>query len=136
MEHHILIFLKNITVKYMQTTKRFKTISEYTKSLPKEKAKMISEITQIVKKEAPGAMPTISYNMPAFKLNGVLLYYQAHTNHIGLYPYPSALKEFKKETVKYKTAKGSIQFPLDKPLPTAIIRKIVKFRFKEKSVKK
>ncbi len=116
--------------------KRFKTIDEYIKFYPKDVGAKIQTIREIVKKLAPKAEEKISYNMPAFKLNGVLVYFSAHTNHIGLYPYPSAIKAFKKESVGYKTGPGTIQFPLDKKLPITLITKIVKFRVKESLSKK
>ena len=113
----------------MKTTKA-KTVDEYIARAPKEVAQRLKTIREIVKKNAPGATEVISYGMPAFKLN---VYFAAHKNHIGLYPYPSAIKAFKKDSTKYKTATGSIQFPLDQKLPIALITKIVKYRVKEKS---
>jgi uncharacterized protein YdhG (YjbR/CyaY superfamily) len=116
--------------------KRFKTIDEYIKSFPKDVGTRLKTIKEIVKECAPQAQEVISYNMPAFKLNGVLVYFAAYKDHIGLYPYPSAIKEFKTESAKYKTSTGSIQFPKDKPLPLPLIRKIVKYRVKESLAKK
>ena len=69
--------------------------------------------------------------MPAYKLNGMLVYFAAHTNHIGLYPMASGIEAFQKELSAYKSAKGSVQFPNDKPLPTKLITNIIKFRVKE-----
>lgn len=116
----------------MITKKRFKTIDEYIKSYPRDVAAKLQVIREIVNKTAPEAKEVISYNMPAFKLNGILVYFAAFKNHIGFFPYPSAITAFKKEAAKYKTGRGSIQFPLDQKLPIPLIRKIVQFRFREK----
>ena len=113
--------------------KQFKNIDEYIKFFPKTTALRLEAIRKIIKKSAPNAKEVISYNMPAFKQNGILIYFAAHENHIGLYPFPSAIKAFEKESQKYKVGKGSIQFPFDKPLPLTLIKKIIKYRVKEKS---
>ena len=84
-----------------------------------------------VQKAAPKAAEVISYQMPAFKLNGMLVYFAAFKNHIGFYALPSGHHTFKKELSIYKTGKGSVQFPLEEPLPLKLIVKIVKFRVKE-----
>ena len=120
----------------MQKRTPVKSIDEYIALYPKDVAQKLQTIREIVKKNAPNAQEVISYSMPAFKLNGQLLYFSAHTHHIGLYPYPSALKSFKKEGSKYKTGRGSIQFPFDQKLPIPLITKIVKYRVKEKLTKK
>jgi uncharacterized protein YdhG (YjbR/CyaY superfamily) len=88
-------------------------------------------LRQAIREVAPEAEEVISYNMPAFKLNKVLVYYAINKNHIGLYPTPSPILHFQKELKPYKTSKGAIQFPLDQPLPIDLIQKIVKFRIKE-----
>lgn len=116
--------------------KQVKTVDEYIRVFPREVAVKLKIIRKLVKKSAPKVEEVISYHMPAYKLNGMLLYFAAYEHHIGFYPYPSTVKAFQKYTTKYKTAKGSIQFPLDKPLPLSLIRKIVKFRIKEKLEKK
>lgn len=113
-------------------TKRPQTISEYIAMQPRDIAARLRAIRTIVNKEAPDATEVISYRMPAFKLNGILLYYAAHTSHIGMYPYPSTMTALQKQLSKYKTGRSTIQFPNDKPLPLALIRKVVKFRVKEK----
>jgi uncharacterized protein YdhG (YjbR/CyaY superfamily) len=84
-----------------------------------------------VKKAAPQAKEKISYGIPAFTLNGMLVWFAAFKNHIGFYPRTSAIAAFKKELSHYKGAKGSVQFPFDKPLPLHLISRIVKFRVKE-----
>lgn len=113
-------------------TKRYKTINEYFESYPKDIGEKLKIIKQIALKIAPKATPVISYNMPAFKVNGkIFIYFSAHTKHIGLYPYPSTIKAFKKESAKYITGPGTIQFPYNQKLPVNLITKIMKFRYKE-----
>ncbi len=101
------------------------------KSLPKEARAKMAEMRDVIKKSAPRATESIKWGMPSFSYHRILVIYGAFKSHVGLYPTPSATKEFAKEFSKYKTGKGSIQFPLDKPLPVALIKKIVKFRVKE-----
>jgi uncharacterized protein YdhG (YjbR/CyaY superfamily) len=91
----------------------------------------LEQIRQVVKTSAPKAEEVISYGMPAFKFHGMLVYFAAFKNHIGFYALPSGNEAFQKELSAYKQGKGSIQFPLDKPVPLALIKKIVKFRVKE-----
>ena|ERR1700740_1739570 len=111
----------------MQATK-FKTIAQYHATFPKNVQTILNTLHNTIKQAAPKATEVISYNMPAFKQNKVLVYYAAHTAHIGFYPTSKPMVEFKDELTKYKTSKGAIQFPLDKKLPLALIKKIVKFR--------
>lgn len=113
----------------------FQTIDEYIKSFPKNVQKILEQVRQAIKKSAPEAQETINYQIPTFKLNGNLVHFAAFKNHIGFYPAPSGLKAFKKELSDYKSSKGSVQFPLDKPIPLSLIKKIVKFRVKESSLK-
>ncbi len=111
--------------------KKPKDIDEYIASYPKEIQKILTQLRATIKKAAPKSEEIISYSMPAFKLNGMLVWFAAHTNHIGFYPRVSAIEAFKKEISNYKWAKGSVQFPLDKPLPIGLITKMVKFRVNE-----
>jgi uncharacterized protein YdhG (YjbR/CyaY superfamily) len=112
--------------------KKFKTVSEYFESLPKDVRVKMENIRRIIKKEAPEAEESLSYQMPAFKLNKrILVYYAAWKEHVALYSFPSSIREFKKELTKYQTSKGTIKFPIDEKLPSALIRKLVKFRVKE-----
>ncbi len=106
-------------------------IDEYILSFPEETKKKLEQLRVTINKAAPQANKVISYAMPAFKLNGMLVYFAAYEKHIGFYPTSSGIEAFKKELSIYKGAKGSVQFPLDKPLPLALISKIVKFRIKE-----
>lgn len=106
-------------------------INEYIASFPENVQKLLEQVRSIIKKAAPEATEAISYAMPTFKLNGILVHFAAFQNHIGFYALPSGNEAFQKELSEYKTGKGSIQFPLDKPLPEALITKIVKFRAQE-----
>ena len=108
-----------------------KDIDTYIAGHPKEVQKLLEQFRATVKKQAPGAEELISYGIPAFRLNGLLVWFAAHAKHIGFYPRASAIEAFKKDLTAYKTAKGSVQFPLDKPLPVGLITKILKFRIKE-----
>jgi uncharacterized protein YdhG (YjbR/CyaY superfamily) len=108
-----------------------KDIDEYIAGYPKEIKKLLEQFRATIKKAAPRAEEAISYGMPAFKLNGMLVWFAAHAKHIGFYPRMSAIERFQKELSVYKGARGSVQFPLDKPLPLSLISKIVKFRVQE-----
>lgn len=111
---------------------KFKNTDDYIKSFPKDVRQRLEQIRTIIKNTAPDAEESISYGMPAYKLKGKpLVYFAAFKNHIGFYATPSGHSEFAKELSKYKQGKGSVQFPLDKPLPLGLITKIVKFRVKE-----
>jgi len=114
----------------MITTKP-NNIDEYIAGFPKDVQKILEQIRTTVKQAAPEAEETISYAMPAFKLQGNLVYFAAFKNHIGFYALPTGNEAFKKELSTYKTGKGSIQFPLDKPMPLDLVTRIVKFRIKE-----
>lgn len=111
------------------------TIDEYIAGFPPDIQEILEQVRATVKKSAPEAEETISYGMPAFKQNGHLVYFAAFKNHIGFYPIPSGMEQFKAELAGYKTGKGSVQFPLDEPMPLALISKIVKFRVKENEKK-
>ena len=106
-------------------------IEAYIAGFPEEIRKKLDEIRMIVKKAAPGAEETINYGVPTLILSGNLVHFGGFKNHIGFYPAPSGIEAFKKELSVYEGAKGSVKFPLDKPLPAALITKIVKFRVKE-----
>jgi uncharacterized protein YdhG (YjbR/CyaY superfamily) len=108
-----------------------KTVDEYIVSYPKEVIALLEQMRSTIKKAAPGAEECISYSIPAFKLNGMLVWYAAFKNHIGLYPRGSGIDVFAQELSKYKTSKGTVQFPIDKPLPLGLITKIVRYRVKE-----
>ncbi|MDP4223423.1 MAG: DUF1801 domain-containing protein [Bacteroidota bacterium] len=116
----------------MRQEKIPETINEYITNSPVNIQERLKKLNETIKHTAPEAKEKISYGMPAYTLNGILVYFAAHTNHIGFYPYPSAVEAFKKELTGYNTAKGSIQFPNDKPLPLDLIKRIVEFRVNEK----
>jgi len=114
----------------MERTK-FKTVDEYIAAAPKHTKSLLKEMRKIIKQTAPQAEEAISYNIPAFKFHGGLVWYAAYEEHIGFYPGASPTKLFKDDLVKYKTSKGGIQFPVEKEIPVALVKKIVKFRVKE-----
>ncbi len=109
----------------------FASIDEYISTFAKEIQKILEEIRVTIKAAAPEAKEKISYQMPTFDLKGNLVHFAAFKNHIGFYPTPSGIQKFKKELSVYEGAKGSVQFPLDKPIPYDLISKIVKFRVEE-----
>jgi uncharacterized protein YdhG (YjbR/CyaY superfamily) len=114
---------------------KFQTIDEYIKTFPKDVQMILEKIRQTIREAAPEAVEAISYGIPTFKMNGrYLVYFAAWKNHIGFYPIPSAAKAFKKELYAYKQGKGSVQFPLDKPIPYDLVKKIVVFRVKEENL--
>ena len=109
----------------------FTTIDDYTSRFPKSVADTLEELRRIIRDAAPGAEEAISYNMPAFRLKGVLVYYAACRDHIGFYPTSSPIQVFKDDLAGYKCSKGAIHFPLGRPIPAGLIRKIVEFRVQE-----
>ena len=111
------------------------SIDEYISTFPDDVQKKLQEIRETIQQAAPNAEEVISYSMPAFKMNRVLVYFAAFSMHIGFYPTASGIAAFQDEISIYKNAKGSVQFPLNKPMPLSLIRKIVKFRVKEDSRK-
>ena len=110
---------------------RPENVDEYIASFPEKTQKLLKQLRSAVKSAAPEADEVISYSMPAYKLKRILLYFAGHKNHIGFYPGASGIEAFKKELSLYKGAKGSVQFPLDKPLPLELITDIVRYRVNE-----
>jgi len=110
---------------------KFGTVDEYISTFPPTTKKALNQIRSVIQKAAPTAEEIISYNIPAFKLDGMLVWYAGYKEHIGLYPRPDAITVFKKELTSYKLSKGTIQFPLDQPLPVGLITRIVKYRIAE-----
>ncbi len=108
-----------------------KTIDEYIASFPTDVQVILEKIRETIREAAPDAQETISYQIPTFKLRGNLVYFAAFKSHIGFYPIPTGMEKFKKELSLYKQGKGSVQFPLAKPIPYGLIRRIVKFRVEE-----
>jgi uncharacterized protein YdhG (YjbR/CyaY superfamily) len=114
---------------------KMETIDEYITAQPLEKRASLEKIRSIIQKAAPKATEIISYGMPAFKQEGVLVYFAAFKNHYGFFPTASPIVIFKKELLPYKTSKGAIQFPADKPLPIKLIQAIVKLRITQNKEK-
>ena len=108
-----------------------KNIDEYVAGCPEDVRQILQKIRMTIRKAAPRAEETISYGIPTFTLHGNLVHFAAFQNHIGFYPTPSGIEKFKDELSVYESAKGSVQFPLDQPIPYGLITKIVKFRVKE-----
>jgi uncharacterized protein YdhG (YjbR/CyaY superfamily) len=115
----------------LSTKHKFKTIDEYISTFPAITQNILGKIRQTIREAAPDAEEAISYQIPTFRLNGNLVHFAAFKNHIGFYPASKAIEVFKTELSSYKTSKGAIQFPLDKPIPFALISKITKFRVTE-----
>lgn len=109
----------------------YNTIDEYISTFPEDVRTILNRLRQAIKESAPEAEETINYQIPTFSLYGNLVHFAAFKDHIGFYPTPTGIEAFKKELAPYKGAKGSVQFPMDQPLPLPLIRKIVKFRVKE-----
>ena len=120
----------------MPSRTKFETIDQYIASYPKNVQEILKKLKSIIKESAPMAQETINYGIPTFKLNGNLVHFAAFKNHIGFYPTPSGITAFKKELSSFEQAKGSVQFPIDKPIPFDIIKKIVNWRVKENLSKK
>ena len=109
-----------------------KKIDEYIAGFPNNVRKILEQIRMTIREAAPAAEETISYQIPTFTLKGkYLIYFAAYTKHIGLYPAPRGIEKFKKELSLYEGGKGTVRFPLDKPIPFGLIKRIVKFRVKE-----
>jgi uncharacterized protein YdhG (YjbR/CyaY superfamily) len=117
----------------MATSKnQFKNMDEYIGTFPKEVQNILEKMRQTIIMAAPEAVEAISYQMPTFKINGKnLVHFAAFKNHIGFFPIPSGIEAFKEELSSYKQGKGSVQFPMDKPIPYDLVKKIVKYRVKE-----
>lgn len=111
------------------------TVDNYIASFPKEAQQILTQIRNLIRAAAPNAEEMISYKMPAYKYHGILVYFAGYKNHIGFYAAPTAHEAFKKELSVYKTGKGSVQFPIDKPLPYSLITKMVKYKLKENKAK-
>lgn len=112
-----------------------KDVDSYISEFPKPVQEMLETLRTVIRKAAPKAEEVISYQMPAYKLDGMLVYFAAYKQHIGFYPMASPIEVFKKDLSPYKTSKGAIQFPLNKALPKSLISKIVKYRVEENKEK-
>jgi uncharacterized protein YdhG (YjbR/CyaY superfamily) len=122
----------------MQSVKiDFKSVDEYIRTFPKDTQLLLDKVRTIIKETAPDAVESIAYGMPAYKTNGKpLVYFAGFKNHIGFYATPTGHSKFVDELSKYKQGKGSVQFPLDKPIPFELIERIVEYRVKENIAKK
>lgn len=116
--------------------KKPETIAVYIAAFPAKTQAHLKKMRATIKKAAPKAEEVMAYGVPTYTWNGNLVHFGGFKTHIGFYPSPSAIAAFKKELAGYKGAKGSVQFPLDKPLPLPLITKMVKFRIKESREKK
>jgi uncharacterized protein YdhG (YjbR/CyaY superfamily) len=115
----------------MDANNSYNTIDEYIATFPDDIQRKLKEVRAVIKAAAPEASEKISYQMPTFFFFGNLVHFAAFKNHIGFYPAPRGIEEFQKELSVYKGAKGSVQFPLDQPMPLDLISRIVKFRVKD-----
>jgi len=113
------------------TPNKIKNIDEYIADFPKEIQILLEQIRSHIKTIVPEAEEVISYGMPAFRFHGILVYFAAFKNHIGFYPTASGIAAFKEQISGYKNSKGAVQFPIDKPLPMDLIKKIVEYRVEE-----
>jgi uncharacterized protein YdhG (YjbR/CyaY superfamily) len=113
------------------TSVKFKTVDEYISTFPPKVKNILKQLRKTIKDAAPGAEEVISYNMPAFKYKGVVVYYAAWKEHIGFYPVSSGIRAFQKELGNYEISKGTIKFKMDQPLPRDLVARVVKFRMKE-----
>jgi uncharacterized protein YdhG (YjbR/CyaY superfamily) len=119
-----------------QSTGDETTIDQYIKVFPKDVQQKLSEMRSTIRRAAPDATEKIAYGVPTFFLNGNLVHFAAFARHIGFYPAPSAIAHFQTKLKQFKSAKGSVQFPLDEPLPLGLVADIVKFRVAENSRQK
>jgi len=115
----------------MTPPKKGKTTDEYISFFPQNVQVALQQVRQAIKDAAPQAQEVVSYGMPAFKQKGILVWFGAFKKHIGFFPKVSAMEAFKEQLADYQTSKGTIRFPLDKPIPIGLIKEIVKFRVKE-----
>lgn len=111
-------------------------IDEYIAGFPEEIQALLRQMRQVIHAAAPEATEAIAYQMPTFRLNGNLVHFAAFKNHIGFYPAPQGIEQFQEELSKYKGAKGSVQFPLDQPIPFDLVTRIVQYRAEQNKAKK
>ena len=109
----------------------YSDIDSYIEGFPSDIQLILRQVRETIKKAAPDASEKISYRMPTYYMNGNLVHFAAFTHHIGFYPTPTGIEKFNKELAIYKSSKGAVQFPIDKPMPLELITKIVLFRVEE-----
>jgi uncharacterized protein YdhG (YjbR/CyaY superfamily) len=124
-------FIHSIILLMISKKVRPTTIAEYIKAAPRETQEKLREMQACIRAAAPGAIESLKWGMPAYSYRRILVTFAVFRNHIGFYPTPSAVKAFEKSLSKFTTAKGSIQFPLEKSLPLSLISKITRFRVRE-----
>jgi uncharacterized protein YdhG (YjbR/CyaY superfamily) len=115
--------------------RQFNDIDEYIATFPKDIQGKLEGMRSAIKEAAPEAEEVISYGMPAFKMNRVLVYFAAFKSHIGFYPMASGISAFKDELSRYKQSKGAVQFPIEEVVPLDLVRRMVKFRVEEDMAK-
>jgi uncharacterized protein YdhG (YjbR/CyaY superfamily) len=118
-----------------KSTDQPESLDDYIRGFPPNVRALLTKMRTTIRAVAPNAVEKISYQMPTFYLNGNLVHFAAHPKHIGFYPTPSGIAAFQQELKPYKSAKGSVQFPIDQPLPLELIRRMVEFRVQENSTK-
>lgn len=111
--------------------RRFSTVDEYIEASPADVRDALRQIRETIRRAAPGAEEVVSYQMPAFRLNGILVYYAAHKKHLGFYPTSSGIEAFRNALSGYRFSRGAVQFPLDKPMPLDLVERIVAYRVNE-----
>lgn len=109
----------------------FKTIDEYIMQFPAELQEKLQSLRRVIRESAPDAVEKMSWQMPTFALHGNLVHFAAHKHHIGFYPGTSGIEAFKDRLTEFKSSKGAVQFPSEKPLPSTLISEIVRFRVVE-----
>lgn len=119
-----------------ENQKNATSVDEYLATCPDELREVLDKLRNTIQNAAPDAAEMISYQMPAYKLNGWLVYFAANKKHIGFYPAPSGVEHFREELAGYKFSKGAIQFPLGEPVPFDLVERIVRFRVAENLSKK
>ena len=113
-----------------------KSVNAYIAQFPKDTQRVMKQVRALIKKAAPKAEERISYGIAGYFLNGMLVYFAAYKKHIGFYPGAEAIAYFKKEVAGYKLSKGTVQLPLDEPIPVGLLTRIVKYRLKMNAAKK
>jgi uncharacterized protein YdhG (YjbR/CyaY superfamily) len=119
----------------MDSAMKFKDVEHYLENQPEEIRKRLDQVRKTIRKAAPQAEELISYNMPAYKQDGMLVYFAGFKNHYSLFAMPTTQQVFKEKLKKYKISKGTIQFKLEEEVPVKLITEIVKFRLKENKIK-
>ena len=115
--------------------KRYASVDAYLEDFPTPVQEILQKFRDTVRRAAPDAEEAVSYGMPAYKLGGVLVYFAAHTRHIGFYPTSTGIAAFKQELQRFQCSKGTVRFPLDRPVPYGLVARIVRYRVKENLAK-